>query len=353
MTMSEEPNPPRLIAWELTSRCNLSCVHCRGASTDEKAIGELDTSEAKTFIDQVASLGSPILILSGGEPLVRPDVYELANYGTNKGLRVVLATNGTLLERETVRKLKEAGIKRVSISLDGADSATHDGFRGVEGAFDKAMEGIDALKAEGMDFQINTTITKRNLGEIPRILKMATSLNAEALHIFLLVPTGRGENLANEEIPPAEYERILRWFYEQKKHTSLELKATCAPHYFRIMRQCAEKEGMEVSINTHGFDAVSRGCLGGTAFCFVSSTGDVQPCGYLPAIAGNIRNQSFGEIWNNSTLFNELRDFSLLKGKCGKCEYKNVCGGCRARAYAATGDYLEEEPYCIYHPRQK
>ncbi len=345
--------PPRLIAWELTAGCNLSCVHCRGSSTDKVPEGELTTTQARAFIDEIVSMGKPILILSGGEPLVRADVFELAKYGTEQGLRVVLATNGTLLTPDIVKKLIDSGVQRVSISIDGSSAQTHDAFRGVPGAFDGAMRGIGYLSDAGLDFQINTTITKRNLEEIPAILELATDLGAKAHHIFLLVPTGRGEGLKDEEIPPADYERVLNWFYDQQKKTDIQLKATCAPHYFRIMRQRAKREGIEVSVKTHGYEAMTKGCLGGTGFCFVSSIGDVQPCGYLPVVAGNIREKGFREVWENSKLFNDLRDESKLKGKCGRCSYKSVCGGCRARAYAATGDYMAEEPYCIYVPPEQ
>ena len=345
--------PPRLIAWEFSAGCNLSCVHCRGASTDERPVGELTTQEARDFIDEVAEMGNPIIILSGGEPLVRDDVYEIARYGTQKGLRMALATNGTLVTPQVARELKEAGIQRVSISIDGSTAKTHDEFRGVPGAFEGALRGIDALKQVGLSFQINTTITKRNIGQIPKILEFATDIGAEALHIFLLVPTGRGKDLENEEIPPVEYERILNWFYDRQKDTKIQLKATCAPHYFRIMRQRAKKEGIEVSVKTHGYEAMTKGCLGGTGFCFVSSIGEVYPCGYLPALAGSIKETSFRDIWDNSKVFNDLRDPCKLKGKCGDCEYNKVCSGCRARAYAATGDYLAEEPYCVYSPRKQ
>ncbi|MDA0525230.1 heme b synthase [Methanococcoides alaskense] len=343
--------PPRIIAWELTWGCNLACVHCRGSSTSEIPEGELSTSEAKHFVDEIVEMGDPILILTGGEPLVRKDVYEIARYATDKGLRVALATNGTLLNDDVVKKLKDAGVQRVSISIDGSTAQTHDDFRGVPGAFESTMRGIEYLKAGGLGFQINTTITKRNVDEIPAILEIATKIGAEAHHIFLLVPTGRGKELENEEIPPAEYERVLNWFYDQQKHVKIQLKATCAPHYFRIMRQRAKREGTEVTVKTHGYEAMTRGCLGGISFCFVSSTGDVQPCGYLPVVAGNVKENSFKEIWEDSVLFNDLRDYDKLGGKCGRCSYKSVCGGCRARAYAATGDYMAEEPYCIYNPR--
>ncbi len=341
--------PPRLVAWELTNACNLACIHCRASAIKEPSQDELSTAEAKHFVDELAEY-KPIIILTGGEPLLRADVYEIARYATGRGLRVVLATNGTLLTHEIARRLKEAGIQRVSISIDGATPHTHDTFRGEQGAFEAALRGIEILKHEGISFQINTTITKRNLDEIPRIYDLALELKASALHIFLLVPTGRGEEIVEDEIPPQDYERVLNWFYDKSKDKKLQLKATCAPHYFRIMRQRAKIEGISITKETHGFEAMTKGCLGGSAFCFVSSKGDVYPCGYLPALAGNIRQKPFAMIWEKSHVFNDLRDPNRLKGKCGKCEYRTVCGGCRARAYAATGDYLDEEPYCVYVP---
>jgi len=341
--------PPRLIAWELTNACNLACIHCRASAIREPAPDELSTEEAKHFIDELVEY-RPIIILTGGEPLLRPDFYDIARYASGKGLRVVLATNGTLLTPGIVRKLKEVGIQRVSISIDGSTAQTHDAFRGEPGAFEAALRGIDMLKNEGIGFQINTTITKRNLAEIPGIYDLALELGASALHIFLLVPTGRGQEIEEEEIPPQEYERVLNWFYDKSRDSRIQLKATCAPHYFRIMRQRARAEGIRITQKTHGFEAMTKGCLGGSGFCFVSSKGDVYPCGYLPALAGNIRKRPFRMIWESSKVFKDLRDPGKLKGKCGMCEYRMVCGGCRARAYAATGDYLAEEPYCVYIP---
>ncbi len=357
--------PPKLIAWEFTARCNLSCVHCRGASTDEEVPGELTTIESKRFIDEIAEMGNPILILSGGEPLVREDVYEIAEYGTNKGLRVVLATNGTLLDENMVNRLIESGIQRISVSIDGSTAESHDKFRGSEGSFDQALKGIKIIKDAGLEFQINTTITKRNLSEIPSIYEFAQQIGAVALHIFMLVPTGRGKEIENEEIPPEEYENVLNWFYDKQKTAKIQLKATCAPHYFRIMKQRSKQEGTtpppamsgsghpHSKSHPHGYSAMTRGCLGGTSFCFVSSVGGVYTCGYLPEPAGNIKETSFKDIWENATIFNDLRDPNNLKGKCGVCEYRFICSGCRARAYAATGDYLEEEPYCVYIPQKR
>jgi heme b synthase len=343
--------PPRLVAWELTRACNLACRHCRADAVTDLNPDELSTDEVKNIIDQLAEYGKPILILTGGEPLLRDDVYEIARYGTDKGMRTVLATNGMLLTPQIARQLKEAGIQRISISIDGSDAKTHDDFRCEQGSFDAALTGIQIIKDAGIDFQINTTVTKRNLDQIPGILELAIRLGAEGLHIFLLVPTGRGKEIEADEIPAEEYERVLNWFYDQNKRVSIQLKATCAPHYFRIMRQRAKEEGITITRKTHGFEAMTKGCLGGSGFCFISHIGEIYPCGYLPALAGNIRQQSFKDIWEHSKVFNDIRDLSKLKGKCGICEYKAVCSGCRARAYAATGDYMDEEPYCVYVPK--
>ena len=344
--------PPRLIAWELTNACNLACIHCRASAIRDPTPDELSTAEAKHFVDELVEY-KPIIILTGGEPLLRSDVYDIAKYASGHGLRVVLATNGTLLTPDIAKKLKDVGIQRVSISIDGSTKETHDIFRGETGAFEAALRGIDILKNAGISFQINTTITKRNLTEIPNIYELALELGASALHIFLLVPTGRGEEIESEEIPPEEYERVLNWFYDKSKTSRIQLKATCAPHYFRIMRQRAKAEGIRITKETHGLEAMTKGCLGGSGFCFVSSTGNVYPCGYLPALAGNIRQKPFKMIWEKSKVFNDLRDTGKLKGKCGECEYRAICGGCRARAYAQTGDYLDEEPDCMYVPPKK
>ena len=340
----------RLVAWETTRNCNLACVHCRAAATRGPFEGELDTPNAFKLLDQIAKVGSPIIILTGGEPLLRPDIFDIASYGTAKGLRMVMAPNGTLITRENAEKMADSGIKRISASLDGATKESHDKFRGVEGAFEGALRGIEYVKKAGIDFQINTTITKSNLDQIPKILELAESLGAVAHHIFLLVPTGRGKYIVDQAINAKEYEETLNWFYDQREKTSLQLKATCAPHYYRILRQRARAEGKTVSFKTHGLDAVTRGCLAGTGFCFISHTGVVQPCGFLDLKCGDITQNSFADIWHNSEQFKTLRDFSALKGKCGRCEYIKVCGGCRARAYEATGDFLAEEPLCLYQP---
>lgn len=358
---SQKGNPPRgqgkgntlrLVAWETTRNCNLSCVHCRAAATRGPYAGELDTGQAFTLLDQIAAVGKPIIILTGGEPLLREDIFDISKYGDDLGLKMVMAPNGTLITPAVAEKMAAAGIRRISASIDGATKAFHDKFRGVDGAFDAALRGIEYVKAAGIEFQINTTITKTNLDQIPKILELAERLGAAAHHIFLLVPTGRGKYIVDQAIDAKEYESTLNWFYDQREKTPLQLKATCAPHYYRILRQRAKAEGKTITFQTHGLDAVTRGCLAGTGFCFISHTGVVQPCGYTDVNCGNITKTPFGEVWNHAPVFMKLRDFNQLNGKCGRCEYRALCGGCRARAFEATGDYMAEEPLCAFQPEK-
>jgi heme b synthase len=341
----------RLVAWELTRSCNLACIHCRAAAQDRPYEGELSTAECKRVMDEIAQVApQPIIILTGGEPLLRPDVFEIAQYGNSKNFRMTMATNGTLLSGDVVKKMMDSGIQRISISLDGAAAGSHDAFRKFPGAFEGALRGIAAAREAGLDFQVNTTITHANLDEFPKIHELVVSLGAVAHHIFMLVPMGRGRDLAVDAISAENYEKALHWFYEQKDKAPLQLKATCAPHYYRILRQRAREDGREITFQTFGLDAVTRGCLGGTGFVFISHVGQVQPCGYLEVDSGNVREKSFQDIWENSPVFRDLRDLKKYRGKCGGCEYIRVCGGCRARAFESTGDYLAEEPLCLYRP---
>ncbi len=343
----------RLLFWELTSGCNLKCIHCRASATEGLSSEELSTEECKNFIDTLVENAQPILVLTGGEPLYRKDIFELARYATDKGLRVALATNGTLVNEENAKKIVASGVQRVSISLDGHNAEVHDSFRGIPGSFDAAVNGYRNLKALGMPVQFNSTVARHNINNVDKVLDLAVSLKADALHLFMLVPVGCGLEIAEDEmVKPEEYEELLGWFYDQTKVVDMELKATCAPHYFRIMRQKAKEEGVRITPQTHGMAALTKGCLAGTGVCFVSHKGQVQPCGYLPVKAGNIRETPFNEIWDASEVFINLREPELLEGKCGICEYKMVCEGCRARAFAETGNYLAEEPYCVYLPKR-
>ena len=342
---------PRLIFWELTKECNLHCLHCRAEAESSSFEGELPLEEILRVIDEIAAHYKPILVLTGGEPLYRKDIYQIASHARERGLKTALATNGTLIDANAARMIKDSGIQRVSISIDGSDAASHDGFRGIPGSFDRTLKGVSHLKSAGIEFQINTTISRRNVDQIDVILKLAETIGAKALHLFMLVPVGCGVEIAESEMISKErYEIVLNWFYDKSKETGLELKATCAPHYYRIIRQRARQEGRKLSFETDGMAAVTRGCLAGTGVCFISHRGDVQPCGYLPVSAGNVLERPFHEIWEDSDLFRSLRDLDNLSGKCGLCEYKTICAGCRARAYYESGDYLADEPYCAYLP---
>ncbi len=343
----------RLIAWEVTRSCNLACKHCRAEAHPEPYEGELSTQEAKNLIDTFKEVGDPIIIFTGGDPMIRPDVYELASYARDKGLRCVMSPNGTLIDEKSVLKIKEAGFARCSISIDGHDATSHDAFRGVPGAFEASMRGIELLKQHGIEFQINTTVTKTNLHTFKEIFQLCEKIGSAAWHIFLLVPMGRAASLANEVITAQEYEEVLHWFYDFRKTTSMHLKATCAPHYYRIMRQRASEEGIAVNFENFGMDAMTRGCLGGTGFCFISHTGQVQPCGYLELDCGNVRKTRFPEIWKNTEWFKKFRNQEDYEGKCSVCEYHKVCGGCRARAYSMDNNPMAQEPLCTYIPKKK
>jgi radical SAM protein with 4Fe4S-binding SPASM domain len=389
---------PRLVFWEVTKGCNLRCIHCRATATELSSPDDLPTDKALGIIDQIAAHYSPILVLSGGEPLFRKDIFQLARHATDRGLRVALATNGTQVTPEVAQKIKDAGVRRVSISIDGADALTHDVFRAIPGAFDAALEGFRNLKKVGMSVQINTTVARHNVDQLPEILALARRIGADALHTFLLVPVGCGVEIADSMmVSAARYEQILNWFYDQEVEGGIELKATCAPHYFRVYRQRRAQDRVAqppsavapaigpldttmpgatgIAIHPHtqpsmarqaalghpaqpghhghpeGMHAMTKGCLAGTGVCFISHQGEVFPCGYLPVKAGDLRTQLFNEVWDKAQVFLELRETGNLKGKCGACEFRNICMGCRARAFAASGDHLAEEPFCVYEPK--
>ncbi len=345
---------PKWIAWETTRRCNLSCVHCRSSSKIEAAEHpDFTFEQAKKTIDDIAAYANPVLVLSGGEPLLRDDIFDIAKYGTSKGLRMCLATNGTLVTNDTCVSLKDAGIKMVSLSLDGAIAATHDDFRNQVGAFDGTMNAIKLFNKHEIPFLVNSSFTLRNKDEIPDIYKLVKGLGAKAWYMFMIVPTGRGEDIMEELIPTKYYDEILDWHYQvEKEEDDLLMRPTCAPHYYRMVLQKAKEEedgGLKrrsLQFSTGG----SKGCLAGQLICLIDVDGEVLPCSYFPKSAGNIQTEPFKKIWEESDLFIKLRDFKGYKDNCGQCEYVNVCGGCRARAYAMTGDYLAQEPFCDYVP---
>jgi radical SAM protein with 4Fe4S-binding SPASM domain len=273
-------------------------------------------------------------------------------YARAYGLPCALATNGTLIDRDVAARLVDSGIRRVSVSLDGSDAATHDAFRGIPGSFERALEGIAHLRAVGMPVQINMTLARHNAHQLEALFALTERIGAMALHVFALVPVGCGVEIADDQmLSPEATEEILLQFYELSKSSRLETRATCAPQYSRIARQQRAAERRDGK-STDGGPDPGRGCLAGSGVCFVSHEGKVYPCGYLPAEAGDIRRERFATIWRASQVFDRLRRRDLLAGRCGQCEYANVCMGCRARAYGRTGDFMDEEPSCSYVPRR-
>ncbi|PIX85851.1 MAG: radical SAM/SPASM domain-containing protein, partial [Nitrospirae bacterium CG_4_10_14_3_um_filter_53_41] len=337
---------------ETTQRCNLRCVHCRCSSDMEASEGDFTTEEAKKLIDDIVEFCSPVLVLSGGEPLLRRDIFEIARYGTDKGLRMCMATNGTLIDDTVCEKIKSSGIRIVSLSLDGSKAEIHDNFRNCPGAFDGILRGAEMLKKHGIEFIINSSFTKRNQHDIANVFRLAKELGATAWYMFMIVPTGRGETIMSELISKEDYEEILKWHYEQEKlEKDILMRPTCAPHYYRLVPQLAKKDGSRFERRTLKFSTGgAKGCIAAQSICLIDCFGNVKPCSYFHRSAGNVKTRKFREIWENSELFKDLRDFKKYKGKCGVCEYINVCGGCRARADSVYEDYMAEEPFCNYIP---
>jgi radical SAM protein with 4Fe4S-binding SPASM domain len=331
---SKKSPPLRMLFWESTAKCNLSCIHCRRTETICK--NELSTAEAETLFDDVASMGKPVIVFSGGEPLLRPDWRDLAAYAASIGLPTALATNGTLISGPVARDIKKAGFRRVAVSIDGPDSPSHDNFRGQDGAFLKALVGLGELAKAGVERQINLTVAAHNADRLDEVYNIARRLDVKALHLFMLVPVGCGAEIAQtHQITAERYEKTLNWICDKQQLGEMELRATCAPHYFRVSM-------------LRGVPAAGRGCLCGISVVFVSHTGEVFPCGYLPLKCGNIRKTPLSKIWQTSEHFAALRNYDRLTGKCGACAFKEYCGGCRARAFTINGDYLSQEPFCDF-----
>ena len=343
---------PKWIAWEVTQKCNLKCVHCRCSSDEASSEGDFSAEEGKKLLTEIAQFSKPVVVLSGGEPLLRKDIFELADFGSSLGLRMCMATNGALVDDEMCRKMRQADIKMVSLSLDGSSAAIHDDFRQCPGAFDGVIRAAEAFRRNGQKFLINSSFTKRNQADIPEVFRLAKSLGATAWYMFMIVPTGRGEEIMNELISKDDYEEILEWHYQQEKNEdAILMRPTCAPHYYRVAPQRAKAEGVTFERRSLSFSTGGgKGCIAAQSICLIDCFGNVKPCSYFPRIAGNVKETPFREIWQNSSLFQELRDFKSYKGKCGECEFLNVCGGCRARADAVHGDYMAEEPFCNYVP---
>lgn len=323
-----------LVSWNSTNACNLYCKHCYRDS-GARAEDELNTAEGKALIDEIATAGFKIMIFSGGEPLMRDDIYDLIGYAAAKGLRPVLGSNGTLITPGTARKLKKAGAMAVGISLDSTDPGRHDDFRSSPGAWQGAVAGMRACREAELPFQVHTTVLDWNSGEIEALTDLSVEQGARGHHVFFMVPTGRAVNIEAETLRAREYEELIRRIIKKQGRVDIELKPTCAPQFMRIARQL----GVDMRF--------SRGCLAGTAYCIISPKGDVQPCAYLDIPLGNVREIPFSRIWRDNEVLQRLRTLEY-SGGCGTCRYKQICGGCRARAYFYHGDYMAEEPWCLY-----
>ena len=353
--VNSTPCAPRIISWNLTLRCPLSCPHCYVDAGRDEATGVLSTEEACAVIDQIRAVGTPVVVLSGGEPLMREDLCTIARYGTEQGLRMVMGTSGYFLNRSMAARLKEAGIRAAAISLDSADPAVHDSFRGVSGAWDRAVTAIRNCTEEGIGVQINMTAVRPSAGEIESVVAFGKSFGVNDYQVFFPIPTGRAGGMEPEN--PKEYEAVIRHVLLTYHDSDINLRPTCAPQFRRI----AKDIGIEKP-------AWGRGCIAGISYCRIYANGDVTPCPYLPASAGNVREVPFDRIWNESPVLHALRDPARLTGKCGRCEYKTICGGCRARAYrgievfssrwcdgleqplAIAGELCAEDPWCPYEP---
>ncbi len=344
---------PKWIALEVTRRCNLNCIHCRSHSEmSTNGHPDLSTKEVLRIIDELIDYSNPVIVLSGGEPLLRDDIFEIAGYATQKGARLSIATNGTLVTDEVCKNIKKTGVKIISLSLDGSTADIHDNFRNQKGAFEGVVNATRLFREHGIEFIINSSFTKRNQHDIPKVYRLAKELGATAWYMFMVVPTGRGEDLLRELISKEDYEDILGWHYQmEKEERDLLVRPACAAHYYRVVLQKSKEEGLKFERRSFKFSTGgAKGCVVGQIISFIDVDGNVLPCSYFPKAAGNLKERSFKDIWENSELFQELRDPKKHRGKCGSCEYNNICGGCRARAYSINGDYLDEDPFCNYVP---
>jgi len=348
---------PRIISWNITLRCPLKCSHCYVDAGKDEAAGVLGTKEAFSVIDQIRATGTPVVVLSGGEPLMREDIFAIARYGTEHGLRMVMGTSGYLLDQAMAKKLREAGIRAAAISIDSADPSVHDSFRGIDGVWERAVQAIGFCHAENIGVQINMSVLRSAMSDVRDVIGMGTARGVRDYQLFFPVPAGRAQDI--QPGSAREYENLIRQILIEYRDSDLHIRPTCVPQFRRI----ADELGIRNP-------AWGRGCIAGISYCRIYANGDVTPCPYLPVSAGNVRTTPFPEIWNNSKLFAALRDPDLLTGKCGRCRFKTICGGCRARAYrgagavsprwcdglappdALSGDLCAEDPCCPYEPER-
>lgn len=355
---------PFIVIWETTQACDLACVHCRACAQPMRNSLELTTEEAKRMIDEISALQAPLFVMTGGDPLKRPDIYELVEYANKKGIRPSLTPSATpLLTREAVARLKDSGLARLAISLDGPTAAIHDAFRRVPGSFEWTLNAVQYAHELHLPVQINTTITRHNLQYLDQMIALMERLGIVLWSVFFLVPTGRGQTI--DLISAEEFEQVFEKLYETSRRVLFDIKSTEAQHYRRYLLQKrteARRQGSEppgkmphfIGMSTaDGIGRAPKGINDGKGFVFISHLGEVFPSGFLPVSAGNIRTESLADLYRYSPLFVSLRDTANLEGKCGRCEYREICGGSRARSFALTGDMFAEEPCCVYEPKRQ
>lgn len=356
---------PFIVIWELTRACQLKCLHCRAEAQYRRDPRELSFEEGKALIDQIREMNNPMLVFTGGDPLMRQDVFNIADYAVKKGLRVSMTPSATPnVTKEAIEKAKQVGLARWAFSLDGPNAEIHDHFRGTSGSFDLTIERIKYLHELEIPVQINTVISRYNIDFLEEMAQAVEELKCVLWSVFFLVPTGRGQE--KDMITPVEHEKVFTWLYNLSKKVSFDIKTTAAQHYRRVVIQQKMKEAKAQNEDIHYLNALTqqgltgsidglgrapKGVNDGNGFVFISHIGDVYPSGLLPVKAGNVREQPLAEIYRDSPIFKDLRNPDKYKGKCGQCEFRYVCGGSRSRAFAMTGDYMESEPFCVYIPK--
>jgi radical SAM protein len=341
---------PMLVIWEVTQACDLACVHCRASAQSERNPRELSTEQGYRLLDEIRSFGEPLMVFTGGDPLKRPDLYDLIRYSVKIGLRTNVTPSATpLLTAQAIEGFKAAGVTRMAISLDGPDAASHDDFRGIPGTFERAMFALRHARDIGLDTQLQTTVTRRNMARLPEMAELAKEVRTRMWSLFFLIVTGRA--LENDDLQAAEYEKVFEFMYELSKTAPFGVKTTEAMHYRRYVAQRMKAEhGPTENENARGVAWRTAGVSDGKGFVFVSHQGEIYPSGFLPVSGGNVLRDSLTDVYRNSPLFQTLRDTGQREGKCGICEYQKICGGSRSRAYAFTGNYLAEDPNCVYQP---
>jgi radical SAM protein len=353
MAMKNFDDAPFLVIWELTQACDLACVHCRACASSDRNPFELTTEEGFQLLETVCSFGDPLMVFTGGDPLKRPDLFPLLEKSVSLGLRTTITPSATpLLDEGAIERFHRCGVARMAISLDGPDAASHDGFRRVEGSFARTMFGLEYARQIGLATQINTTVTCHNLHQLGKIAGLVRAYGARLWSVFFLVATGRAS--ASQDPSAEEYEEVFRFLYDLSKTAPFDIKTTEAQHYRRYVAQQVKAEGSSGRRVWPSREVIQRqaGINDGKGFLFVSHTGEIYPSGFLPVSAGNVRRDSLTDVYRNSPLFRTLRDADNLHGKCGDCEFRNLCGGSRSRSFALTGDYLADDPKCIYQPKR-